>query len=390
MDGMGTAVAISCSGVSKRFPLVDGKSAWRLVFGAHADLQLVDALGGVSFDVPKGQFVGVMGRNGAGKSTLLRTLGGVYLPDEGRIKIDGATAAIYELGLVGSPMLTGREYAKRLLSLHGFRGNELALMIADIHDFSELEDRFEDPVRTYSAGMSARLFFAVATAGYYDVYLIDEILSVGDQHFQAKCWRRLRERVARGASGVLVTHDWSAVIKLCESAHILERGRTAFSGPAREAVRRYLYGESLSENFKRGIASFSSQPVYDQIMQAGDDLRITARVRIESYAEVGAVAVIERLQRGVGWETILMSRKVESVGSDVGEYELEISVPSLPLEQGSYQINLHLVTLERDTGERVVLDGHGWLNGNGLPLEVSGDEGAAGLALPAKWMVTQL
>src|SRR3954469_935343 len=229
---MSVAIAITCRGVSKAFALVDGGNAWRLVFGSAKDVPIFQALRDISFDVPKGQFVGVLGRNGAGKSTLLRVIGGVYAADRGSVSVDGALSGLYELGLVGNPELTGRAYADRLLNVHGFSERDRAAMIADIHEFSELGDRFDDPVLTYSAGMTARLFFSTATAGHYEVYLLDEILSVGDQHFQAKCWRRLRDRVSRGASGVLVTHDWSAILKMCETAHILESGRITFSGPA--------------------------------------------------------------------------------------------------------------------------------------------------------------
>jgi lipopolysaccharide transport system ATP-binding protein len=158
-------------------------------------------------------------------------------------------SGLYELGLVGNPHLAGRQYAERLLSVHGFNLRRRAAMIADIHDFSELGDRFEDPVQTYSAGMGARLYFAAATAGHHDVYLFDEILAVGHQHFQSKCWRRLRERLSGGASGILVIHDWSAILRMCETAHILERGQILYSGPADKAVRRYLYGDETGEEF---------------------------------------------------------------------------------------------------------------------------------------------
>lgn len=384
---MPRAIAITCQGVSKSFALVDGGSAWRLAFGAGRDIPHFKALDGVSFEVPKGQFVGILGRNGAGKSTLLRVLGGVYAPDSGRIGVHGALSGLYELGLVGNPQLTGRQYAERLLTVHGFSKRERAEMIADIHDFCELGDRFEDPVLTYSAGMGARLFFATATAGDYDVYLLDEILSVGDQHFQSKCWRRLRDRVANGASGVLVTHDWGAIVKLCQTAHVLESGRFKFSGPAERAARFYLYGEEARSTYHTGVARFSRPPSYELTLDQGRDLRLEARVEILTPAQVSCVAVIERLQPGYGWETALMSRSAKPVGESPGHYEIAIDVPNLPLEPGSYQMSLHLVMPNpEDPRRRVALDGFGWLDGNGLPLEVTGSS-TSGLALPATWSV---
>ena len=250
---MRRAVAITCEGVSKSFALIDRGNAWRIAFGLDASVARFKALQDVTFDVPKGQFVGILGRNGAGKSTLLRIIGGAYAPDVGRISVRGAMSALYELGVVASRELTGRQYADRLLMVHGFGARERSEMIADIHDFSELEDRFDDPVQTYSAGMGARLYFATATAGQYDVYLLDEILSVGDQHFQSKCWRRLRDRLSRGATGILVTHDWAAILRLCETARILEGGKVIFSGPADRAVRQYLYSDQGGTNTSQAL-----------------------------------------------------------------------------------------------------------------------------------------
>lgn len=384
-DIVAQAIAITCQGVSKRFALVDGGSAWRLAFGAGKNVPIYQALNDVGFTVAKGQFVGVLGRNGAGKSTLLRVLGGVYAADEGHVAVNGNMSAIYELGLVGNPELTGRAYADRLLTVHGFSRRERAEMIADIHDFSELADRFEDPVLTYSAGMTARLFFATATAGNYDVYLLDEILSVGDQHFQAKCWRRLRDRISAGASGVLVTHDWSAIIRMCETAYVLDKGRVIFGGPAERAARIYLYGDDARVAHHPGVAKFLSRPPTPIIANVGDDLDIAVDVLVESAAEVNCVFVIERLQPGFGWETALMSRKGAAVGSRPGEYRVSIKIPGLPLEPGSYQIGLHLVMPTPETpGARTVLDGWSWLNGDGLPLEIIGDA-KPGAGLRLRW-----
>lgn len=378
--------AISCQKISKRFLLLDSRNAWRLLFGGK-DIPTFTALNNVSFDVPKGEFTGILGANGAGKSTLLRIIGGVYASDSGTVDINGRLSGLYELGIAGNQELTGRQYAERLLKIQGASSKDLTTLITDIHEFSELQDRFEDPLVTYSAGMAARLFFSTATAGHYDVYLLDEILSVGDQHFRSKCWRRLRERVSNGASGIFVTHDWAAVVTLCKTAHVLQKGEIVFSGPAQTAVRRYLYGDANQEEFQKGIAHFCKKPTYAIETVPGSSLHLTAEVEIETSADVGIVFVIERLQPGYGWETMLMSRAVTQVGSTAGLFDVAIEVPNLPLSPGSYQISLHLVMPDPSfPNQRIMLDGFSWLNGTGLDLNVPGNQDQ-GLTLPSTWEV---
>ena len=381
------AIAITARNVSKRYALVDRGNAWRLVFSRRDDLPTFQALRGVTFDVPKGQFVGILGRNGAGKSTLLRVLGGVYSADEGRVAVNGALSGLYELGLAGNPELTGRAYAERLLSVHGFGKRDRMEMIEDILEFSELGARFDDAVLTYSAGMAARLYFATATAGSYDVYLLDEILSVGDQHFQSKCWRRLRDRVSRGASGVLVTHDWAAIVRLCEERPCDREGPDRVHGCGGARHRHYLYGEVGKQAVTLGIARFTAPPPSVLHAMPGEDFLITCEVEIEQPAEVGIVTVIEQLQPGHGWETALMSRDVSPVGRHPGRYKVSVLTPGLPLDPGTYQISLNLVMPDPEHPQRrVLLGGFSWLDGNGLVLEVGGSD-IGGLTLPARWTI---
>lgn len=382
------AISVSCAGISKSFALVDAGNVWKVAFSDIAKLERFQALSDITFSVPKGEFVGVLGRNGAGKSTLLRVIGGVYPPDSGQVRLQGSLSGLYELGLVGNPQLTGRQYAERLLTTHGFRSRERDEMIADIHDFSELGERFEDPVQTYSAGMGARLFFATATAGQYEVYLLDEILSVGDQHFQAKCWRRLRDRIAHGASGILVTHDWGAVLKLCTTAHVIERGKLIFSGPAERATRIYLYGQDAAPVYRTDIARLGSPPPSSIYRAVGDDLDLSVDVDVFEDKEIRVAFVIERMQPGFGWENVMMTRYPEIVGTRKGRHHVRIRVPDLPLEPGSYQLSIQLVTPDPEApGVFILVDSLGWLSSNGIALTVTGDEDG-GIRLPMEWTCT--
>ena len=382
------AVVVTCRGVSKSFAIGDQGNVWRIALGRMEGIPLFHTLSDVTLDVPKGQFIGILGRNGAGKSTLLRTVGGIYTPDRGTVAVEGDLTGLYELGTTSHREVTGRDYAERILAMHGIGGAERDSMIEDIRDFSELGERFDDWIQSYSAGMTARLFFAVATAGTYEVYLIDEILTVGDHHFQSKCWRRMRERIGNGASGLLVTHDWTAVIKLCAAAHLLDQGRIVVSGSPEYVARRYLYGDAAANTYTAGIARFTNRPSGPLDGRTGETFRLSLPFELQQNQDVGAMAWIERLQPGIGWETILMTPKAVPVGREPGHYTLDIEIPSLPLASGEFIFNAALVMPNpADPRSNILLDGFGWLDGTGLALAVSGEAPIGVLQLPATWSV---
>jgi lipopolysaccharide transport system ATP-binding protein len=381
------ALAISAEGVSKSFLLIDEGDAFRIAFGSTKNIPRFHALKDVTLRAPKGKFVGVLGPNGAGKTTLLRTLGGVYSADSGVIALSGRLGAIYELGVAGNPFLTGRQYAERMLIMRGLNKSARAEMLEDIVEFSELGDRIDDRIQGYSTGMAARLFFAVATAGFYDVYLIDEVLSVGDQYFQAKCWRRIKERIENGASGVLVTHDWSTIVKVCAEAHILENGRIVYSGPPEQVVRRQLYGEAKTEPYVRGVASIVERPEAAIVVRQGEPLVVAFDVEIVKSEPVSALAVVEKLKTGIGWETILMSREPTLVGRTPGRHRVEVRLDPNVLAPGEYVFSASLVQKIPDQPSYHIYDSFGWLSGSGLPILVEG-QGEA-FALPARWRLDQ-
>ncbi|HWA21430.1 MAG TPA: ABC transporter ATP-binding protein [Caulobacterales bacterium] len=381
-------IAVSAEGVSKSFLLIDEGDAFRIAFGGARGVEKFEALRDITLRAPKGQFVGILGLNGAGKTTLLRTLGGIYAPDSGEIHVRGSLGAIYELGVAGNAFLTGRQYIERMLELRGVSGRERIALLEDAVEFCELGERIDDRVQSYSTGMAGRLFFAVATAGFYDVYLIDEVLAVGDRYFQAKCMRRIKARLARGASGVLVTHDWTTILKVCSEAHILEKGRFAYSGPPELVVRRYLYGKDLAEPYQHGIARLVRRPEGPLLMRAGEPFELPLDIEIERAGPVHAVAAIERLRPGTGWETVIMSRAPQLIGDAPGRARANIRLDATPLAPGEYVLNVTLVQIRGPKEPRIALDGFGWLNGSGVPLIVEGEPGAA-YALPARWMFSQ-
>lgn len=197
------------------------------------------ALRDVSLEIRPGEVFGIIGRNGAGKSTLLKALAGLLHPTQGRVVIRGRVAPLLDLSAGFHPELTGRENVALFGTLLGMRKTEIDERFDDIIEFAELRNFVDAPLRTYSAGMMVRLGFSVATCRLADVFLIDEVLAVGDVHFQAKCHARLREYQQQGATICWVSHALGDARKLCDRAMWLEGGLVKASGLATEVIDRY-------------------------------------------------------------------------------------------------------------------------------------------------------
>lgn len=378
---MGTS-AIVADRVTKYFPK-SGRIGWRAVLAGLAPQDRFVAVDDVSLEVPRGEVMGILGRNGAGKSTLLRLLGGIYAPDRGVVVLSGDVAGLFEMGGFGNAQLTGREFALRYLQLFGVPSAQWPAVIEDMHEFSELGEYFDRRIMTYSAGMSARLYFSAATAIAHEIYLIDELLSVGDAHFQAKSWARMRDRLATGASGLLVTHDWSAVIKLCRTSKVLEAGRVVQSGRSDVVVASYL---DLPPP-RADIARLGVPPEHAFSGVSAEDLALEFEVEVHEAVTVQVSASVEALQLGVGWEPVLLT-EFETVGEHPGRYRVQLCVPALPLGPGEYSLNLFLSTSQDPvTGERRPLDVRSWTYGSGLLLRVSGQDAAGVGPFPVQWEV---
>jgi ABC-type polysaccharide/polyol phosphate transport system ATPase subunit len=214
------------------------------------------ALRDISFSVEPGSAVGLVGRNGSGKTTLLRLLSGIVKPTSGRVAVGGRVGSLLELGAGFHPDLTGRENVYLNGSIHGLRRVAIREKLDEIVAFAGLEDFIDLPVRTYSSGMYMRLGFAIASHIEADVLLLDEVFAVGDEAFQRKCFGKIFEFKQRGGTIVFVSHDASAVERLCDRAVLLSDGRVAFDGPTHEAVvayRRMLAGERDPEERAAGL-----------------------------------------------------------------------------------------------------------------------------------------
>jgi ABC-type polysaccharide/polyol phosphate transport system ATPase subunit len=200
----------------------------------------VEALKGVSFDVPTGSVYGVIGRNGAGKSTLFRTIAGILPPTEGRVTICGRVTPLLSLGVGFNRELTGRENILLGGLAVGLQPAEVAAVYEDIVEFAELGEALNYPMRTYSSGMFARLGFAISAHLDPEILLIDEALAAGDARFKEKCFSKIRELCERDCTVMLVSHGMQIVRQLAERCLWLDGGQARMEGPGDEVVGAYL------------------------------------------------------------------------------------------------------------------------------------------------------
>lgn len=198
------------------------------------------ALDDVSFQVERGEAMGVIGSNGAGKSTLLKILCGIMKPTEGSFIVNGRLSALIEVGAGFHPDLTGRENVFLNGTIMGMSRDEIKNKFDEIVQFSGLEDFIDTPVKRYSSGMYARLGFSVAAHINPDILLVDEVLSVGDWAFQQKCAEKMGKLMSSGATIIFISHNLRAVTNLCNRCMLLERGKVVMTGPSEEVVKYYL------------------------------------------------------------------------------------------------------------------------------------------------------
>jgi len=239
---MSDTPAISVRNVSKKFRLFRSTRE-RLLEALHPFEKKLHrefwALRDVSFEVPKGQTVGILGRNGSGKSTLLQILCSVLRPTSGSVAVEGRVGALLELGAGFNPDFTGRENARFHGAMMGFSKAEMNERLPVIQAFADIGEFFDQPLRTYSSGMFVRLGFATAITVDPDVLVVDEALAVGDAKFQYKCFQKFGELQKAGKTIVIVSHDSNAIVKHCDRAILLENGGVLDSGEPQQVVNRY-------------------------------------------------------------------------------------------------------------------------------------------------------
>lgn len=236
-------IAIKVSHMTKNFKLYSDKPNTlkeRIVRGWKNKTEVRTVLKDINLEIKKGETVALIGVNGSGKSTLLKLMTKIIYPNKGTLKTYGKLTSLLELGAGFHPDFTGRENIYFNAAIFGLTRQEIDARLQSIIDFSELGDFIDSPVRTYSSGMYMRLAFSVAINVDAEILLIDEILAVGDQHFQEKCFAKLEELAKSNMTIVIVSHSLGSIRKLCNRAIWINNGEVAMDGEADKVIETYL------------------------------------------------------------------------------------------------------------------------------------------------------
>ena len=234
--------AIEVRNLTKKFKVYMDKGSQlkeRVLFRKRNRYEERWVLNGISFNVRKGEAVGLIGHNGCGKSTTLKLLTKIIYPDGGTVDMSGRVSSLIELGAGFHPDMSGRENIYTNASIFGLSKKEIDARVDEIIAFSELEDYIDNPVRTYSSGMYMRLAFSVAINVDADILLIDEILAVGDAHFQEKCFEKMQEIKKSGTTIVIVSHSLGQIEEICDRSIWIDAGRIRMDGQPKEYHLRH-------------------------------------------------------------------------------------------------------------------------------------------------------
>jgi len=317
------------------------------------------ALKDVDLDIPRGETFGIVGHNGSGKSTLLKLIAGIFAPSTGELEVAGRVGSLIEIGAGFHPEFTGVENVYLNAAIYGLRRSYIDEHLDEIIEFAELEQFKDVPVRTYSSGMYMRLGFSVAMHIQPDVLLLDEVLAVGDEAFKQKCFGRIGDFKRSGGTIVFVSHDASAVERLCDRAIMLERGRVLEEGPASDVVRAYhrrLMSESADPAARQNGASAGRVRVHEVRAVAGDGTprdRFTEgepmALEVWLYSDNGVeggsvtVGIRDADERPVGSQTL------EDVRLGPARLErLRLNFPGLPMREGRFFVDVGVTTTDRN------------------------------------------
>ena len=359
-----TPVAVSVDGVSKRFVRhLDRRTSVkeRLFRGRSRNVQDFWALRDVTFSIPKGSVFGLIGHNGCGKSTLLKMIGGIYRPTNGSIVTEGRVASLIELGAGFHPDLTGRENIALNGSIIGLSKREIAAVTDEIIDFSGIRTFIDDPVKHYSSGMYVRLGFSVAVHMKPEILLVDEVLAVGDEEFQRKCFDHLSLLRRSGTTMIVVSHALGQLEALCDQIAWLDHGMLQQLGRPTQVTGAYLAKVNADESSRNPVAaaqrerddeSSGALTVASAAVLSADGVPLDHAETGSTFAVRVSIDVTERilgpnvrlaLQHESGPLVTMVSnhdREFDLGWLDPGRVELDVLLDGNPLLPGRYRVHI--------------------------------------------------
>lgn len=360
------ALAIEGSGIWKNFRRYQEKNRYlkqTLLKGRRARYEEFWALKGVDLGVPRSSTYGIIGSNGSGKSTLLKCLTGILQPDKGTVEMRGSVAAMLELGSGFHPELSGRENVYLNGAILGMSKSVIEAKFDSIVDFAGIGEFIDSPVKNYSSGMAVRLGFSVAISVEPEIFIIDEVLAVGDASFQQRCFEKIEEFRSDGRTIVLVSHGLSQVTGLCSQVMWLDKGTVREVGRADDVVGHYLTESLSSEDSQRtaGVDRWGSREIEIAAVvlrdahgmatgNFGSGEAMTIEVDVSRVAASPPALVKLEITHLHGVQIFSASSRHHgtTIPSGMREGTVTISVPRLPLLEGTYDLSVAL-TSESET-----------------------------------------
>jgi lipopolysaccharide transport system ATP-binding protein len=368
-------VVLSVSGVSKRFCRDLKRSLMYGMQDIASELiglrgNKVDtlrpkefwALKDVSFQLRRGEALGLVGKNGSGKSTLLRVIAGLIKPDTGSVDVRGRVAPLIALGAGFNPVLTGRENVYANMSILGLSKEEIDDRFDEVIEFAEIGEALDSPVQSYSSGMAARLGFATAIYTDPDILLIDEVLAVGDSRFQGKCFRKLHDLRKKNTAFILVSHNSHSILTVCETAIYLNKGKMLAGGDTALVMKQYeeeLFFEAETaidtrpklikpqlESSSFEISDICFRDTNGEIIEAptsGETCCLCIQCDVhEAIDNVGLSAVVKGLADGGEIVLLLNNLSDKQPFSFIpGKHEVQLQFPHFGLRLGNYTIDIY-------------------------------------------------
>ena len=367
---------IKVDGVSKKFSRSLKKSLWYGLqdlgnelrgrrHGGNGRLRPEEfwAVEDVSFELKRGECLGLIGRNGAGKTTLLRMLNGLVKPDQGRIAMRGRVGALIALGAGFNPILTGRENIYVNASVLGLSKREIDQKFEEIVDFAEIGEFIDAPVQNYSSGMRVRLGFSVATALRPDILLLDEVLAVGDAAFRTKCFNRIQD-IMNQCAVIFVSHNMPHITRICDQILLLDHGKSLAQGNDLGSIIALYYGlskttESTTQEEGNGKARIRSVAVHDSQWQTcadfshGEPFGISLHLWLSDEAKANQPKLLITIAGEEDANVAQIFQPIEAI-PDVGDFSVRLEFKSMPFNAGRYNLTVSVTLGPRGEKAHVV------------------------------------